>query len=235
MSLNFSELKRCFSGRVFGFLCMVLLCYLGFKAMLFEPKYECAMTLQAPGNSELLGIKPTQLLRYRISLIIEQPVFLEEKGNFLKFSSNSVVKETACSQLVEIKAYVTNHVNGQIPAYTKALRRESKFLEDFFSAVLEKRPSITKEIDSRPDSDKQFHELIRRKIAVDGILENPSLLGFKVISDVRIIAPSELYFDIRKKLPFIILFLVYSTLISFLVGYFSLTLKIRERFFDEAR
>ncbi len=203
--------------------------------MFFEPKYECYMVLQSPSHSELLGVKSTQALRERISLLTYKNVLMEEKGNFLKFSSNNVSRETACSQLALIKDFVINHVNVRIPGYAEGLRRESEFLEVFFRALLERGHHINQELKLRVDSDKQFHELLRRKITVDGILDDISLLGFKITSDFVIIEPSELYFDITKKFSFIALFLIYSALISFLVGYFKLKLKIGREFHDETR
>lgn len=203
--------------------------------MLFEPEYVCTMVFQSPSHSELLGVKPTRALREEISVLTNQNVFIEEKGHFLKFSSKGVEYETACSQLALIKDFVINHVNVRIPLYVKGLRRESEFLGAFFSALLEQKLLIVEEVKFRPDSDKQFHELMRRKISVDAILDDPSSLGFKIVSDVEIIEPSELYFDITKKFSFITLFLVYSALISFLAGYFKLTLKIRKRFHDDTR
>lgn len=232
LSLNLSQLKKCFSGWVFGFLSVILICYCGFKATTFKPMYECTMTLQAPRYSELLGVKSKQVLRERISFLLEHKVFIEDKGELLKFSMKGVTPEMACSEIVLIKEYVLNHVNIHISVYAKALRRESQFLKDFFKAIMEKNPNMSNEIQSKINSDKQLHELLRRKISVDNILDNTSLLGFTIISDVQIIAPSELYFDIRKKFSFIALFLVYSALISFLVGYFRLRLKIEKFFHD---
>lgn len=232
MSMNLSQFKKCFSGRVFSFLIVTLFCYFGVKVMTFEPMYECSMILHPPRHSELLGVKSKQVLRERIFLLVQDKVLIEENGDLMRFSMKGVTPEIACSKIILIKDYIDSHVNRHIQVYSKALMRESQLLDDFFKAIFEKSTNVSNEIKSMHKSDKQLHELLRRKISVEGILDDPSSLGFTIISDVQVIAPSELYFDIKKRFSFITLFLVYSVLISFLVGYFRLRLTIGRKFHD---
>ena len=136
-----------------------------------------------------------------------------------------MTQEGACSRLVKVRGYVTGQLNTQVPGIVEALRDESRILGDFFTALLQKGPVISEKTAYRPDQDKTLADLLRRKIQVDRMLADPSLLGFKIVQDIEPDGSPQLHFVTRHTVFLYGMAMIMSVLIVFVVGYFRLLLK----------
>jgi hypothetical protein len=159
-----------------------------------------------------------------VALISGQSVSIERRGDLLAVSGKGGTPDRACSGLQKIKEHL-HTLNAQVPSRLPALQAESALLDSFFTALLRNGDAIMNRTAYRPDQDKTLPDLLRRKIQVDRMLADPSLLGFKIAHDNQVDSSPRLHFLNGQISLLFGMALLASALIAFLVGYFRLLLK----------
>ena len=226
-SLSLSELSKCFSWRVFAALVLAVSTYFGYRVLTFIPEFQCILIVQRPFHSEVLGPKIDWLLRENVLLITKGGVSVDRRGDMLAFSSKHEKSASACLRLQEVKDYLYA-LNEKVPSMLPVLRRESDFLESFFSGLLQHGFIITQETGYRPENDKTLPDLLSRKIAIDRMLSEPDSLKFKILWDSKVEPSPRVRFLNNHTIFLYALALCASFLIAFLVGFFQSLLKFEK-------
>ena len=182
-----SDLRLMFSWKLFLFLTIIFSLYHAIKKYEFTQSYTCTIIISSPTSNIVQQKTNIDLLRTFTARSSPNIDIFQMESQIFKLSSTSSDSEAACASLDFLSVYF-DELNARVDLAIKGFESEVSSLSELLSFALEAATEDSYNFEKIPELDRSkdwLLEALNRKILLNHVIHNPSLLKFS-IKDKRI-------------------------------------------------